>query len=320
MPTQTSMKRRSLIALALASGLGIAGAQPAAIRFVVPYPAGGVTDQAARLVADQMSKVLGQTVIVDNRPGAVGRIGIDAVVKASSDASTLLFTNSSYTILPIVDPKSPYDPLTSLQPIAIAATYGLGIVLSNKVPANTLAELIAYARANPGKLSYGSAGPGSGTHFAGEFFKSMTGTNLIHIPYKSTTAALNDVAAGILDLTFDASAKPLVDAGRVKLLAIADDKRDPRFPNVPTTAEAGLKGFLTQSWVGLLAPAGTPAATVERLNKAMVTATADAGLSKRMHDLGLMPQGGTPEQFTQTMRQEQTLYRKIATDGKIQFE
>jgi len=245
---------------------------------------------------------------------------VDAVVKAAPDGKTLLFTNSSYSILPIVDPKVPFDPAKTLAPVSMTATYGLQIVTKRDTAANTLGEFIAYAKKNPGKLSYGSAGVGSGTHFAGEYFKALTGTFLVHIPYKSTNGALNDVAAGLLDLAFDASSKPLVDAGKVKLLALTSDRRDPRFPNTPTAAEAGLKSFTLLSWVGLLAPAATPQPMLDTLNKAAATAVADPAVQKRLAELGLRPEGGAATRFAGMIREELALYRKIATQSRLQFE
>jgi tripartite-type tricarboxylate transporter receptor subunit TctC len=312
--------RQIWLAAGFVMATGLAQAQPNVIKLVVPFPAGGVTDQAARILADKMSQQLGQTMIVENRPGAGSRLGVDAVVKAPADGATLLFTNSSYSILPVVDPKVPFDPIRALAPVSMSATYALQIVTSNKIPVNSLAEFITYAKKSPGKLSYGSAGVGSGTHFAGEYFKALTGTFLVHIPYKSTNGALNDVAGGQLDLVFDAAAKPLVDAGRVKLLAVTSEKRDPRFPSTPTAVEAGVKGFVQQSWVGLLAPAATPAATLERLNKAAAAAVADPGVQKRFGELGLQAQGGPPSRLAGMIGDELTLYRKIAVDAKLQFE
>jgi tripartite-type tricarboxylate transporter receptor subunit TctC len=317
---QMNASRRTVLGAALLAVAGFAHAQGNVIRMVVPFPAGGVTDQAARVVAEKMGQELGQTVIVDNRPGAGGRIGIDAVVKAPADGQTLLFTNTSYSILPVIDPKVPLDPEKSLAPVSMLATYGLQIVTNMKVPVNSLPEFVAYAKKNPGKLSYGSAGNGSGAHFAGEMFKSLTGTFIVHVPYKSTSGALNDVAGGLLDLAFDGSAKPLIDAGKVKLLAVTDDKRDPRFPNTPTAVEAGLQGYVQQSWVGVLAPAGTPAATLERLNKAASAAAADPGVRKRFADMGLVPQGGPGGRLGQSIGREVAMFRKIATDAKLQFE
>jgi tripartite-type tricarboxylate transporter receptor subunit TctC len=188
------------------------------------------------------------------------------------------------------------------------------------LPANTLQEFIAYARKNPGKLSYGSSGFGSGAHFGGEYFKSLTGTFIVHIPYKSTTAALNDVAGGTLDLAFDASAKPLVDAGRVKLLAVTSAKRDPRFPDTPTAQEAGVKGFVQESWVGVLAPAGTPADIVNKLSKAAAVAVADPSVRQRLAEIGLQAEGGPAARLAEAIRGETALNRKIAADARLQFE
>jgi tripartite-type tricarboxylate transporter receptor subunit TctC len=317
--------RRSLLAAALGAvlgaGPGFAHAQQNVIKMIVPFPAGGITDQAARIVAEQMSQRLGQPVIVDNRPGAGSRLGIDAVVKAPPDGNTLLFTNTSYSIYQVVNPKAGFDATRALAPVSLSATYSLQIVTSTRVPAATLPEFIAYAKKNPGKLSYGSAGIGSGSHFAGEFFKSLTGTYLVHIPYKSTTGALSDVAGGQLELAFDGSAKPLVDAGRVKLLAVTGDKRDPRFPNTPTAPEAGLKPFaMMQSWVGVLAPPATPQPVLEKLNKAAAAAVADAGVQKRFAQLGLRAQGGPASRLATAIADEVALHRKIAADAKLRFE
>jgi tripartite-type tricarboxylate transporter receptor subunit TctC len=259
-------------------------------------------------------------VIIDNRPGAGSRIGIDVVARAPADGKTLLFTNSSYSILPVVDPKVAFDPQKTLVPVSMAATYGLQVVTNTRLPVNSLPEFIAYAKKNPGKLSYGSAGPGSGAHFAGEFFKSLTGTYIVHVPYKSTSGALSDVAGGLLDLAFDAASKPLVDAGKVKLLAVTDDKRDPRFPGTPTAAETGMKDFVLQSWVGLLAPAGTPAAALERLNKAAAAAAEDPAVRKRFADMGLLAQGGPAARLGSMIGEEVVLYHRIATQAKLKFE
>jgi tripartite-type tricarboxylate transporter receptor subunit TctC len=295
-------------------------AQAGVTKLVVPYPAGGITDQAARIVGERMARELGAPVIVENLPGAAGRLAGDAVAKAAPDGNTLLFTNSSYSILPVVDPKVHYDPLKTLAPVGSAAIYGLQIVTNVNVPANTLPEFIAYAKTHPGKLSYGSSGVGSGSNFAGEYMKSLTGTFIVHIPYKSTSAALNDVAAGVLDLAFDASAKPLVDAGRVKLLAVTGSKRDVRFPNTSTAQEAGLSGFVLESWVGMLAPAATPADMLQRLNTAVTNSINNPAVRRQLLELGLQPDSGPAAHLGDTIRRELALYRKIAMDAKLKFE
>jgi len=314
-------RRLSLLLAALAcAGAVHAQGTPERISFIVPFPPGGVTDIAARALAERMAAQLGQTIVVENRPGGGSRIGIEAVVKAPPDGQTLLFTNTSVAILPVVDPSVRYQPETSLAPVGLLAGYGLQFVVNDKLPVKTLREFIDYARARPGKLSYGSAGPGSGVHFAGEYFKALTGTFIVHIPYRSTSAALNDVAGGLVDMTLDATAKTYADAGKVRILAVTGTQRDPRLPDVPTTTEAGLRDYVFWSWVGLLAPAGTPAATVARLNAALNAALADAGLRRRLQDLGLTSEGGSAARLQQQLRDDIAFHRRIAAQARLRFD
>lgn len=315
--------RRTVLLQMLVLGAGGAWAQDSAqapVKIVVPYSAGGVTDQIARLLADRMAPLLKQTFIVENRPGGGGRLGVDAVMKSSPDGATLLMANTSYSIQPVADPSAKYDPVTSLAPIGIVGTYGLAVVTGRQVPANSLGEFIAYAKRNPGKLSYGSSGMGSGSHFLGEYIKWLNGIYMVHVPYRSTSAALNDVVGGVVDLAFDATAKPYADAGKVKILAVTGRQRDPRLPNVPTVAEAGFKEMTVVSWSGLLAPANTPPATIERLNKALNTALNDETLRKSLRDMGIVPQAVTPAEMKEQIRQEYAFHRKIAVDAKLKFE
>ncbi|RJF95794.1 Bug family tripartite tricarboxylate transporter substrate binding protein [Noviherbaspirillum saxi] len=317
----SSAGRRALLVTILATASGLASAtERTYLKIVVPFSAGGITDQTARMLADKMASQLGQAIIIENRPGGGSRIGIEAVAKAAPDGMTLLFTNISYSILPVIEPNVPFDPMTGLTPVTTAAVYGLGIVTNNNVPAKSLPEFIQYARKHPGKLNYGSAGPGSGAHFAGEFFKSLSGTDLVHVPYRSTSQALADVAAGVLELAFDASVKPYVDAGKVKLLAVTGSERDPRFPNVPTAVESGLPNFVQVSWLGFLAPPATSPSVVERIGKAANLALRDVALRTRMQSMGLTPQSSTPEQFSQQIRSDIATYRKIAAESKLKFE
>lgn len=318
-------RRRLLQTLAGAAVLGASAAASAqssanVIKVVVPFVAGGITDQVARGVLDRVSKSLAQTLVIENRPGAGSRIGSETVMRADPDGTTLLFTNPSYSILPITDTAVKYDPVKALAPVALVGTYGLPVVVSNRLPVNTLGEFIAHARKHPGQLSYGSAGMGSGAHFAGEFFQSLTGTEMFHVPYKSTAAAIIDVAGGVLDLTFDATAKSYADAGKVKIVAVTGKHRDPRLPLVPTAAESGLKDLVLGSWLGLFAPVGTPAAVVERLNKAVNAALADPGLVKQMEDLGITASSGSPSALASAVQQDMVLYRRIASDAKLTFK
>lgn len=311
--------RTALIVLCAALA-ALAHAQPAATKVVVPFPAGGVTDQAARILVDGLSRQLGETFIIENRPGAGSRLGVEAVLRAPADGKTLLFTNSSYSILAVIDPKLSFDPAKALLPVNMTATYSLQILTRKDSPAVSLTDFIAHAKKHPDKLSYGSAGVGSGAHFAGEYFKSLTGTSLVHVPYKSTNGALNDVAGGMLDLAFDAAAKPLVDGGRVKLLAVTGSRRDLRFPNTPTAVESGLPGFALDSWVGLLAPTGTPEKVRERLAKAAATAAAEPSTRSRLAEMGLEATGGEPERLGRAIRDDLALYRKIAATARLSFD
>ena len=317
--TRRWMVLASVAAAACTASLG-AHAQASVVKVVVPFPAGGVTDLLARLLSEGMSKQLNQTFIVENRPGAGGRIGIDLVAKAPADGSTILFTNSSYSILPVVEPKIAFDPTKALAPVSMISTYGLQMLVRKDLPANNLPEFIDYAKKNPGKLSYGSAGMGSGTHFAGEYFKSLTGTFLVHIPYKSTNGALNDVAGGLLDFAIDGASKPLVDAGKVKLIAVTGSKRDARFPTTPTAAEAGLKDYVMESWAGFLAPPGTPQAAIDRLNRAAAATLQDPAVQKRFAELGMAPEGGPASRMGAVIKDELALYRKMAKDANLKFE
>lgn len=318
-------KRRLLTTLVGAAVLGAttaASAQSGAnvIKVVVPFVAGGITDQVARGVLDRVSKSLALTLVIENRPGAGSRIGSEAVMRADPDGMTLLFTNPSYSILPITDATVKYEPVKALMPVALVGTYGLSVAVSNRLPVNTLGEFIAHARKHPGQLSYGSAGMGSGAHFAGAFFQRLTGTEMVHVPYKSTSAAIIDVAGGVLDLTFDATAKSYADAGKVKILAVTGEQRDPRLPAVPTAAESGLKDFVLGSWLGLFAPVGTPAPVVERLNKAVNAALADPSLIKQMEGLGITAASGSPAALAGAVQQDMALYRRIATEARLTFK
>lgn len=307
------------LAAAAAIGAGQACAQDtkAVIKVVVPFTAGGVTDQIARGFLERMSKSLSQTMIIENKPGGGSRIGSEMVMRSPPDGTTLLFTNPGYSSLPIADENVKYDPTKALAPISLVGTYSLAVAVSSKVPANTLQEFITYAKKNPGKLSYGSAGNGSGAHFAGEYFMALSGTEMVHIPYKSTSAAILDVASGVLELAFDATAKVYADAGKVKILAVTGDKRDPRIPQVPTAVEAGLKDFVLTSWVGLFAPPGTPPSVIERYSKAANIAIADPKFIQQVQELGVSPGGGSPGTLAKAVQQDVKIFKSIAKSSNI---
>jgi tripartite-type tricarboxylate transporter receptor subunit TctC len=290
------------------------------LRVIVPYGAGGITDIGARVICEQLGQALGRPVIVENRPGGGTRIGTSAVFAAKPDGNTLLLTNIAYGILPLVDPSVKYDAVMAAVPVGIASVYPIALVANAALPVKNLQEFIEYARENPGKLSYGSAGPGSGAHLGGELFQSLTGTRLVHVPYRSTASALTEVAAGRVDLTFDATAIELAKTGKVRILAVSGTERDPRMPDVPTVAEAGLKGMETASWLGIFAPLGTPMPVIERLNRALNAAVQNDGLKARFRELGMVPRSGPPSLLTDQVRHDTHLYQRVIRDAKLKFE
>jgi len=309
------------LSVAVALGAQAQGGFPTKpMKVIVPFPAGGVTDIGARIVTERMGQILGQPLVIENRPGAGTKLGTDAAIKSTPDGYTLYVSNSSYAILPVVDAQAGYEPTKALAPVGTMATYGLAIVVNPALPVKTLGEFIDYARRHPGKLNYGSSGPGSGVHFAGEQFKQLTGTFMVHIPYRSTSLAVQDVAGGRLDMTMDGAVKPYVDAGKVRLLAVTDVRRDPRFPDTPTVGEAGLPDFKQVSWLGMFAPVGTPTEVIARLNQAMNETLKEAGMKQRLAELGLQPVGGAPSDLLQRAGDDLQLFRKIARDTRLKFD
>ena len=291
-------------------------AQPAypnkAIKVIVPFPPGGVTDLGARIVLDRMAIALGQPMVIDNRPGAGSKLGTHLVMKAPKDGYTLYFNNNSYSILSALDAEAGYDAESDLTPVAMGATYGMAVVVNPAEPAQNLLDFLESARKNPGKFTFGSAGVGSGSHFMGEFLKQIARVDMLHIPFKSTQLATQEVAAGRVNLAFEGSVKPYVDAGKVRILAVTDTQRDPRFPQVPTVTEAGLPEFTYISWLGLLVPNGVPEPIVKRLNEAFNEATMDPVVKRKLADMGLNATATSPTQFTQVIREEVQRYKKMS--------
>lgn len=283
------------------------------IRVIVPYAVGGFADQSSRIIAEAMSQVLKQPLIIENRPGAGGRIGADAVTKMAPDGYQLLLTtNGTHTYMAVTEKSLSYDPIKDFTPISLIGTYGLLMVTHPSVPARTVAEFIAYAKQNPGKVNYASSGPGSGLHFAGEVFKSMAGIDMTHVPYKGSGPGMQDVLAGTCHVIFAGEAKPLIDAGKLRLLGTTSAVRDPRYPNTPTISEAGLAGYDLTYWVGLFGPKGLPADVQARLNTAVKMVLGDANVVKRLSEMGMVVVGSTPEYLVQQIRTETQKLRAIA--------
>jgi tripartite-type tricarboxylate transporter receptor subunit TctC len=276
------------------------------VRIIAPAPAGGNADAVARTIADRLSTALGQPFVVDNRPGAAGNIGAEMAVSAPADGYTLVEIITANAINATLYPNLTFDLSRDFVPVGLAATLPLILVVHPSVPVHSVQELIAYAKKNPGKLNYASAGSGTGGHVAGELFKSMAGLDVQHVPYKGATPAVTDLLGGRVDFFFDGmpSALPHVQAGKLRVLAITTKTRSATIPNVPTVAEAGLPGFEVSLWLGFMAPAGTPADIVDKLNKEINSAVASAAVRERFSKLGLEPLSGTPQEFGALIRSE----------------
>ena len=293
------------------------------IRIVVPFPPGGPADVLARTVGDRIAAALGQPVVVDNRPGAGGNIGMELVAKAAPDGHTLaLAPAGNLTVNPSLYRNVPYDVGRDFAPVTVIAAVPNVLVVNPQVPAKDLAELIAYAKANPGKLNYSSPGPGSGAHLAGELLKSSAGIDIVHVPYSGIAPAVTAVIAGDVQLMFAGapSALPQVAGGKLRALAVASPKRIASAPALPTLSEAGLPGFDVTSWYSIVAPAATPPAVVERLQKEIARALTSPDVKAKLTGIGAEPIANTPEEFAAMMRVETAKWSKIVKDANIKVE
>jgi tripartite-type tricarboxylate transporter receptor subunit TctC len=319
MRTLWIVKRMAVTALALvAAAHAVAQTYPAKpIRVVVPFPPGGAVDFYARVVQQPLSELLGQPIVIDNKTGASGMIGAEAVAKAVPDGYTLLLGNiASLAINVGIYPKMPYDPLKDFTPIVRTVDVNYVLVVHPSLPVKTVPELIAYAKANPGKLSYGSAGSGSLPHLGTELFKAQTGIAMVHVPYKGGGPMVTDLLGGNVQLVIadQANLMPHVATGKLRALAVATPKRSPNAPDLPTIAETGLIGFEATAWQGLVGPAGMPADVVSRLNDAFNKVMAMPAIREKLTGGGLDPVGGTPEQFGRFIGSEIGKWSKIAKD------
>ncbi len=293
------------------------GAQPypdRPIRAIVSVPAGGTADVLARIVTPAMSTLLGQQVVVDNRGGAAGLVAAELAAKATPDGYTLLLTSSgALTIVPHLSKSVPYDTLHDFAPIALVSTGPFLLVTNPSLPVTTVQDLIALAKAQPGKLNYGSGGNGTANHLGMELFKSMAGIDITHIPYKGAPQTVTDLLGGRIALTLNSipPSIPLIRDGRMRALAIAGAKRSPLLPGVPTASESGLPGYEAGNWLGLLAPARTPARIIVKLNEVTVKAVATPYVHSRLEELGTTPVANSPEEFRAFIRSEWELNAKI---------
>ncbi|MDO9403744.1 MAG: tripartite tricarboxylate transporter substrate binding protein [Polaromonas sp.] len=289
------------------------------VKIIVPYTVGGASDITARLIADRLTTSLGQPVTVENRAGASGIIGTEAVAKAPPDGYTLAFVASSHVVNKALFPKLPFDPIRDFAPITQTANVQLVMVVPETLPARSVAEFIALAKARPGTMSYASSGAGSNPQFFAEMFKQAAGIDLLHVPYKGSTAAHADLVAGRTQVMFDALASvgPHIKNGKLRVLAVAGPARSSLMPDVPAIAEAGLPGFGATSWGALLAPAGTPRPVIDRLQKESALILNSPDIKERLGTLGAEVVASTPAQLADLMKREEARYSKMVRDLNI---
>lgn len=288
------------------------------VTLVVPFPAGGPTDAMARVLAQKLGDRLGQQVIIDNRGGAGGGIAAELVARAPADGHTLFFgTTGTMAINPSLYTKLRYDPVKDFAPVSLMATTMNVLVVSPQIPAKDLGDLVTLAKAKPGELTYGSAGNGSSNHLSGELFRTSAAIQITHIPYKGSAPALVDLLGGRLSMMFDTIAQQTqnIAANKVQALAVTGPKRSPLLPNVPTAQEAGLKGFDVTIWYGVLAPRGTPAPVVERLQREMAAVMATDEMKKRMEADGAEARSTTPAEFAALIKSDTAKWAPVVKNS-----
>ena len=292
------------------------------VRFIVGFAPGGGTDVVARGVANKLSEMWKQQVAVDNRPGAATIVGTELAARAPADGYTMLLASSSYAINAAFQKKLPYDPLKDLIAVTQTAFQPYVIVVYPGVPARSLKELIGYARANPGKLNYGSPGSGSGGHLAAELFRMVTQTEMVHVPYRGGALALTDLLGGQIQMMFPTilTVAPHIKSGGMRSLAVTSSRRSSALPDVPTVAEAALPGFVAASWNGVMVPAGTPPAIVAKLNRDIVQVLKTSEVRDMLAADGAEPMGNTQEQFARHIREEIQKWTKVISAAGIKSD
>ena len=323
--------RRAALHTLAAATLAIGSTPPALaqgypskpITLVVPFVAGGTTDIVGRIVAEGLGRKLGQTVIVDNRGGAGGNIGAAAVAQARPDGYTLLMGyNGTNAINPSLYKQLAWDPVKSFEPISTVARVNNAVVVNPSLPVKTLPELVAYAKAHPGELNYGSAGPGSIFHLAGEMFEQQTGVKMTHVPYKGAAPALTDLMGGQVQLMFTTipTALPFIKAGKLRAIAVTGAKRSPLFPELPTAREAGFPAMVVDSWFAVFAPKGLPAEVQARLAGALREVVADPATVKKLEEQGAQPHGSTAAELAELLAADLKSWKTIVTTAKVTLD
>jgi tripartite-type tricarboxylate transporter receptor subunit TctC len=292
------------------------------VTLIVPFAPGGTTDIVARIVGQALSVRLGQSVIVENLGGAGGTLGANQAAKAAPDGYTIFMATIAHTMAPGIYKSLPYDFVKDFAPVTVVAFVPNIVIVHPSVPAKTVGELLAYIRANPGKVNYGSAGIGSTEHMSGELLSAMAHLKMVHVPYKGGAPMMADLIAGHIEMSIETSgsASPHIKAGSVRALAVSTAKRSPAFPDLPTLAEAGLTGYDVTTWYGVLAPAGTPAPIRDRLYKELSEILQSPEIAARLRDIGGDPGGETPAEFADFIKVETAKWIKLAKDAHISVE
>ena len=329
MPFEPNKRMRPLLLAFAALSLAVISTNAAkalyperTVRLVVPFAPGGGTDVVARTLAQDMGKDLGVTILIENKPGAGTIIGTQAVATSRPDGYTLLMGTFSHAVNPSLNTKLPYDPHRDFAAVALVARSFNVVVVNPKSPIKSIADLIAAAKASPGKLSYGTFGTGTSAHLAGELFKDMAKVDLTTVPYKGAAPAITDLIGGQIDVMFTtvASAASLVENGQLRAIAVTSAERSPAFPQLPTVNEAGVPGYTAESWYGLFAPAGTPADVIDRLNKAAASAVQSEAFKKLGVNEGLVVIARPPEELDRYVRGEEERWRRVIQDAGIKID
>lgn len=325
-PSPTTLTRSLLTALALLLAMATLPATAQKypdkpVRIIVPFPAGGGTDIIGRLLGQKLTENLGQSFVVDNRPGAGGTLGAEAAARSTPDGYTLLVVSASYSVSPSLY-KLGYDPLADLAPIAMLASVPFVLVTYPTYDAGTVAQVIAAAKGKPGEINFASSGNGSAPHLAGEMLAQATGVKLVHVPFKGGAPAITEVVAGRVQLYFSTvtQALPFIKAGKLKPIAVSSRKRSPSLPDVPTLEEAGVPNFDIVDWFGVLAPRATPATTLERLSAEIIRAANQPDLKERLNKEGFDVIASTPEEFDRRLRSDIDMYGRVVKSAGVKVE